>query len=127
MASARRSSLAVIALFALALLAISPAFVPSAPKALAPSQAVAASTAVLGAAAPFALVEPVMAKEGDGTISGTEWAGYITLALVIFVFYAAQSAANKGKEAAAPAFQADAEVACSCRCKPIRFYTCARS
>eukprot|EP00411_Alexandrium_monilatum_P024030 CAMPEP_0175208006 /NCGR_PEP_ID=MMETSP0093-20121207/13403_1 /TAXON_ID=311494 /ORGANISM="Alexandrium monilatum, Strain CCMP3105" /LENGTH=70 /DNA_ID=CAMNT_0016501183 /DNA_START=77 /DNA_END=286 /DNA_ORIENTATION=- len=70
MASARRSSLVVIALFALALLAISPAFVPSAPKALAPSQALAASAAAVGATAPFTLVEPVMAKEGDGTISG---------------------------------------------------------
>eukprot|EP00411_Alexandrium_monilatum_P021184 CAMPEP_0175210890 /NCGR_PEP_ID=MMETSP0093-20121207/14876_1 /TAXON_ID=311494 /ORGANISM="Alexandrium monilatum, Strain CCMP3105" /LENGTH=117 /DNA_ID=CAMNT_0016504129 /DNA_START=67 /DNA_END=421 /DNA_ORIENTATION=- len=103
MAPLRRSPLAMIALFALALLALSPAFVPSAPRALAPSQAAAASVAVVGAAAPFALIEPAMAKEGDGTISGTEWAGYITLALVIFVFYSAQSAANKGKEAAAPA------------------------
>mmetsp|Transcript_58855 Transcript_58855/g.117754 ORF Transcript_58855/g.117754 Transcript_58855/m.117754 type:complete len:103 (-) Transcript_58855:141-449(-) len=102
MAPARRSSLAVIAALALALCVAGPAFLPSATGgAAAPRAAVSSAAApmgvALGAAAPFALVEPAFAVEGDGTISGFEWAGYVTLALVVFVFYSAQKGNNEGK------------------------------
>mmetsp|Transcript_60268 Transcript_60268/g.120753 ORF Transcript_60268/g.120753 Transcript_60268/m.120753 type:complete len:98 (-) Transcript_60268:13-306(-) len=97
MASVRRSPLAVILACALALCVAGPAFLPSASRAAAPPRAEVSAGMAAGAIAPFTLMESASAVEGDGTISGFEWAGYTTLFLVIFVFYNAQKSNNDGK------------------------------
>uniref|UniRef100_A0A7S1S6E1 Uncharacterized protein n=1 Tax=Alexandrium catenella TaxID=2925 RepID=A0A7S1S6E1_ALECA len=98
----RRSSLVLILSLAFTLWVAGPAFLSSPSQSTAPPRAVAGSGAapvaeMAGAVAPFALIQPAMAAEGDGSISGFEWAGYISLALVLFVFYNAQKASNSGK------------------------------
>eukprot|EP00413_Alexandrium_margalefii_P034359 CAMPEP_0204554352 /NCGR_PEP_ID=MMETSP0661-20131031/28032_1 /ASSEMBLY_ACC=CAM_ASM_000606 /TAXON_ID=109239 /ORGANISM="Alexandrium margalefi, Strain AMGDE01CS-322" /LENGTH=118 /DNA_ID=CAMNT_0051561415 /DNA_START=35 /DNA_END=388 /DNA_ORIENTATION=- len=96
MAAARRGFLAGIFACLLVLWVAAPAFLPSATSVAPAPRALAAASA----AAPLvAMAQPALAAEGDGTISGTEWAGYVTLALVLFVFVNAQQAANQGKEA----------------------------
>mmetsp|Transcript_15948 Transcript_15948/g.35971 ORF Transcript_15948/g.35971 Transcript_15948/m.35971 type:complete len:96 (-) Transcript_15948:113-400(-) len=95
MAAVRRSPLAsILALFATALV-FGAAFVPSggAPRA-APSTSVSMA---VGAAAPLVIAQPALAVEGDGAITGFEWAGYVSIALVLFVFYNAQKGSNDGK------------------------------
>mmetsp|Transcript_58137 Transcript_58137/g.155641 ORF Transcript_58137/g.155641 Transcript_58137/m.155641 type:complete len:102 (-) Transcript_58137:65-370(-) len=98
----RRSSLALILSLAFMLWVAGPAFLSVASKPTAPPRTVAGSSAapfaeMAGAVAPFALMQPAIAADGDGSISGFEWAGYISLFLVIFVFYNAQKATNEGK------------------------------
>eukprot|EP00413_Alexandrium_margalefii_P043176 CAMPEP_0204595506 /NCGR_PEP_ID=MMETSP0661-20131031/52713_1 /ASSEMBLY_ACC=CAM_ASM_000606 /TAXON_ID=109239 /ORGANISM="Alexandrium margalefi, Strain AMGDE01CS-322" /LENGTH=102 /DNA_ID=CAMNT_0051606037 /DNA_START=80 /DNA_END=388 /DNA_ORIENTATION=+ len=102
MAAARRGVLAVAIVCLLVLWVAAPAFLPSATRAaLAPRKSAAPASlqalAAAGAVAPLAAAQPALAVDGDGTISGTEWAGYITIALVLFVFVNAQLAANQGK------------------------------
>uniref|UniRef100_A0A7S4VKV6 Uncharacterized protein n=1 Tax=Alexandrium monilatum TaxID=311494 RepID=A0A7S4VKV6_9DINO len=99
---ARRGSLIALSALLLAAWIAGPAFLPPASRSPAPPRWAAVSgevplVSVFGAAVPLALAEPAFAKEGDGSISGTEWAGYVTIALVIFVFVNAAKAQSEGK------------------------------